>query len=63
VQVRAGRVLWPFFTPTLGFIALLALATSFGTPLRHLAWGVAATGLLLLVRSRPWSTFGQPSSE
>ena len=29
--------------------ALLALLTSFGAPPRHLAWRLAATGLLLLV--------------
>jgi hypothetical protein len=49
VTVRAGRVFWSFFTPALGLIALLALATSIGTPPRHLAWRVAATGLLILV--------------
>jgi hypothetical protein len=49
VPVRAGRVFWSVFTPALGFIALLALATSFGTPPRHLAWRVAASGLLLVV--------------
>ena len=49
VPVRPGRVFWSFFTPALGFIALLALATSFGTPSRHLVWRVAASGLLLMV--------------
>jgi hypothetical protein len=49
VPVRSGQVFWPFFTPALGLIALLALVTSFGTPARHLAWRVPATGLLLLV--------------
>ena len=49
VQVRAGRVFWSVFTPGVGFMALLALATSFGTPPRHLAWRVAASGLFLMV--------------
>jgi len=49
VQVRAGHVFWSYFTPIPGFIALLALATSFGAPRRHLAWRVAATGLYLVV--------------
>ena len=49
VQVRAGHVFWPYFTPIPGFIALLALVTSFGTPTRHLAWRVAASGLFLAV--------------
>jgi len=49
VPVRAGHVFWPFFTPALGLIALLALVTSFGTPPRHLAWPVAASRLLLMV--------------
>lgn len=49
VQVRAGRVFWSYFTPIPGLIALLALATSFGMPLRHLAWRVAASGLFILV--------------
>lgn len=49
VPMRAGQVFWPFFTPALGLISLLALATSFGTPPRHMVWRVSATGLLLLV--------------
>ena len=49
VQVRAGHVFWSYFTPIPGFIALLALATSFGTPRRHLAWRVAASGLFIAV--------------
>jgi len=49
VQVRAGRVFWSYFTPIPGLIALLALATSFGTPPRHLAWRVAASGLFIVV--------------
>jgi formate hydrogenlyase subunit 3/multisubunit Na+/H+ antiporter MnhD subunit len=49
VAVRAGSVFWSVFTPALGFIALLTLVTSFGTPPRHLAWQVASSGLLILV--------------
>jgi hypothetical protein len=49
VHVRAGHVFWQYFTPALGLIAVLALLTSFGAPARHLAWRIAATGLLLLV--------------
>lgn len=49
VHIRAGHVFWQYFTPALGFIAVLALLTSFGAPPRHLAWRLAATGLLLLV--------------
>jgi len=49
VPIRSGQVFWPFFTPALGVIALLALATGFVTPPRHFAWRVAATGLLLIV--------------
>jgi hypothetical protein len=49
VHVRAGRVFWSVFTPALGLIALLTLATSFGTPPRHLTWRIAASGLLLVV--------------
>ena len=49
VPMRSGQVFWPFFTPALGLIALLALVTSFGTSPRHLAWRLAATGLLLIV--------------
>jgi hypothetical protein len=49
VQVRAGRVFWSVFTPGVALLALLALATSFATPPRHMAWSVAATGLFLLV--------------
>ena len=49
VHVRAGLVFWQYFTPALGLIAGLALLTSFRTPPRHLAWRLAATGLLLLV--------------
>lgn len=49
VPIRAGGVFWAFFTPALGFVALLALITSFGTPSRHLAWRISATGLLLVV--------------
>ena len=46
VHVRAGHVFWQYFTPVLGLITLL---TSIGTPSRHLAWRLAATGLMLLV--------------
>jgi hypothetical protein len=49
VHIRAGQVFWQYFTPALGLIAVLALLTSFGAPPRHLAWRLAATGLLLLV--------------
>lgn len=49
VPMRYGQVFWPFFTPALGLIALLALVTSFGSSPRYLAWRLAATGLLLLV--------------
>lgn len=49
VHVRAGHVFWQNFTPALGLTALLALLTSFGAPARHLAWRLAATGLMLLV--------------
>lgn len=49
VPMRSGQVFWPFFTPALGLIALLALVTSFGSSPRYLAWRLAATGLLLLV--------------
>ncbi len=63
VPMRAGQVFWPFFTPALGLISLLALATSFGTPPRHMVWRVSATGLLLLVSSRLWLIFARPSSE
>ena len=49
VHVRAGHVFWQYFTPVLGLITLLAMLTSFGAPLRHLAWRLAATGLMLLV--------------
>ena len=49
VHIRAGHVFWQYFTPALGLIAVLALLTSFGAPPRHLAWRLAATGLLLLV--------------
>lgn len=49
VPIRSGQVFWPFFTPALGVIALLALVTGFGTPSRHFAWRLAATGLLLIV--------------
>ena len=49
VPIRSGQVFWPFFTPALGLIALLALVTGFGTPSRHFVWRVAATGLLLIV--------------
>jgi hypothetical protein len=49
VPIRSGQVFWPFFTPALGVIALLALVTGFGTPSRHFVWRLAATGLLLIV--------------
>ena len=49
VPMRSGQVFWPFFTPALTLIALLALVTSFGTPPRQLAWRVAASALLLIV--------------
>lgn len=49
VPMRSGQVFWPFFTPAVALIALLALVTSFGTSPRHLAWRVTATGLLLIV--------------
>lgn len=49
VHIRAGHAFWQYFTPALGLIALLALLTSFGAPPRHLAWRLAATGLILLV--------------
>ena len=48
VHVRAGHVFWQYFTPVLGLITLLAMLTSFGTPPRHLAWRLAATGLMRL---------------
>ena len=47
--IRAGHVFWQYFTPVLGLITLLAMLTSIGTPSRHLAWRLAATGLMLLV--------------
>ena len=47
VHVRAGHVFWQYFTPVLGLITLLAMLTSFGAPPRHLAWRLAATGLML----------------
>jgi hypothetical protein len=49
VHVRAGHVFWQYFTPVLGLITVLAMLTSFGAPPRHLAWRLAATGLMLLV--------------
>jgi hypothetical protein len=49
VPTRSGQVFWPFFTPSLGVIALLALVTGFGTPTRHFVWRLASTGLLLIV--------------
>ena len=49
VQVRAGHAFWHYYTPALGLIALVALVTSFGTQPRHMAWRVAATGLLVVV--------------
>jgi hypothetical protein len=53
VHARAGHVFWQYFTPVLGLITLLAMLTSIGTPSRHLAWRLAATGLMLLVYFRP----------
>lgn len=49
VPMRSGQVFWPFFTPALAVIALLAVVTSFGAPPRQLGWRLAATGLLLIV--------------
>lgn len=49
VHIRAGHVFWQNFTPALGLIAVVALVTGFGTSPRHLAWRLAATGLLLVV--------------
>lgn len=49
VQIRAGYAFWQYYTPALALIALLALLTSFGAPARHLAWRLAATGMLILV--------------
>lgn len=49
VPMRSGQVFWPFFTPALSVLALLALVTGFGTAPRHFAWRVAATGLILVV--------------
>ena len=49
VHIRAGHVVWQYFTPVLGLITLLAMLTSFGTPPRHRAWRLAATGLMLLI--------------
>ena len=49
VQERAGHAFWQYYTPALGAIALAALVTSFGTPPRHMAWRVAASGLLVVV--------------
>lgn len=49
VQVRAGHSFWQYYTPALGAIALIALVTGLGSAPRHMAWRVAATGLLVVV--------------